>query len=176
MIDFIKKIWNKIRSLAFNKKEINKPEIRMKIIKPEIIVIHHSLTADSGTVSWNTIRQFHTVDLGWDDIGYNSGCELVNNEFEILIGRMLNEQGAHCRGHNHNSYGHCIVGNYDKDEISPESWMLNLKWIRSLCDVLNLTEDYVLGHRELDSSKSCPGNNFNLDSFRIELKALKITQ
>jgi len=148
----------------------------MKIIKPKFIVLHHSLTADSGTVSWDVIRKYHTEINKWDDIGYNSGCELINNELEILIGRMLNEQGAHCRGHNHNTYGHCIVGNYDIDEVPPEMWMLNLKWVRSLCDVFDIPEENVLGHREFDSSKTCPGEKFNLEGFRLELKVLKTTQ
>jgi len=175
-----KKIWNKFLRWAFNKKE-QKPLVlskgnKMRIIKPKFIILHHSLTKDGKTVSANAIRKYHTEVMGWDDVGYNSISELVNDEYEILIGRMLNEQGAHCRGHNHNTYGHCIVGNYDIDEVPPEMWMLNLKWVRSLCDVFDIPEENVLGHREFDSSKTCPGEKFNLKGFRLELKVLKTTQ
>ena len=137
-------------------------------IRPERIILHHSLTADGQTVSWSAIRRYHTQLLGWADIGYHFGIELVGMHHEILTGRMLNEQGAHCRGHNGNSIGICFVGNYDKMHPPEEMWELGLRLVASLCDVLKIPLRSITGHRD-HSNKSCPGHMFDLDKFIRQL-------
>lgn len=137
-------------------------------MRPNRIILHHSLTKDGKLVSWGAIRRYHTYTLGWRDIGYHFGIELVEMHYEILIGRMLNEQGAHTRGQNENSIGICFVGNYDLEFPFPEMWDLGLRLVGSLCEVLKIPFRSVTGHRD-HSSKSCPGENFDLDKFVRQL-------
>lgn len=137
---------------------------------PRNIIIHHSLTKDGKTVSWNDIRRYH-LSLGWRTIGYHYGIELVNNDYEIFVGRMMNESGAHCkqRGMNYKSLGICCIGNFDEDSVPKKQWQLCLTLVRSLVDVLRLSVDNIYGHNAFAYYKSCPGNNWSMSKFRNSL-------
>ena len=56
---------------------------------PRRIIIHHSATKDGRTFSWSAIRRYHVHTLGWTDIGYHAGIELIGDDFECLFGRAL---------------------------------------------------------------------------------------
>jgi len=137
---------------------------------PKNVIIHHSLTKDGKTVSWNAIRKYH-ISLGWKTIGYHYGIELVDDDYEILVGRMMNEFGAHCTQQNMNyqSLGICCIGNFDVDPVPPKQWQLCLALVRSLVDVLRLSVDNIYGHNQFANYKSCPGKNWSMDKFREEL-------
>lgn len=135
---------------------------------PSEIILHHSLTKDSKTVSWSAIRRYHVDEKGWVDIGYHFGIELVGDAYEILSGRMLNEPGAHTIGHNNTAIGICFVGNFDHELVPPLQWHKGVKLVRSLCEVFEIPTNQVYGHRDF-ADKTCPGVMFNLDAFREEL-------
>ena len=138
-------------------------------MKPTHIILHHSATADGKTLSWDDIRRYHREVNEWRDIGYQLGIELVENETVILMGRMLDEQGAHCLGMNDRSIGICFVGNFDLVEPPKDSWDAGLRLVRSLCRVFNIPHENVRGHRDY-ARKTCPGLLFDLDKFRNALK------
>ena len=135
---------------------------------PNHIILHHSLTKDGQTVSWGAIRRYHVETNGWADIGYQLGLELIGDHYEILIGRMLDQVGAHTIGHNLDSIGICFVGNFDLAPPPPDQWALGVRLCHSLCHIFNISPDHIYGHRDF-APKSCPGTMFDLGRFRSEV-------
>lgn len=139
---------------------------------PKRVIVHHSLTKDSGTVSWGAIRKYHTQVKKWrGGIGYHVGVELVmsggETYYEILMGRMWNRTGAHVRGHNRNSLGICFIGNYDK--IAPKKEMLEAgaRVIALWLKLYGLTVDDIYSHHNFNINKSCPGELFDMEQLRM---------
>jgi len=159
----------------------------------EKIIIHHSLTKDSKTVSWQAIRRYHMswaycgnivsqqeadelikdgkrVKRPWTNIGYHYGIELINDTYEIFVGRQLNQIGAHTRGNNQGALGICIVGNYDIDEVTDDILKITTKLVKSHMTIFNISANNIFGHNEFDTNKTCPGSNFNMEAFRNKLR------
>ena len=142
------------------------------------IMLHHSLTEDGQTVSWQAIRRWHTGEhpdspyraRPMRDIGYHFGVELVGQEHEILMGRPLDLAGAHCRAANAFALGVCLVGNFDLARPAPGQWRKALDLVRGLLLALDIPARNVLGHCDFDP-KSCPGKLFDLNRFRQEIYA-----
>jgi len=145
----------------------------MKIFTPSYIILHHSFTKDSKTVSWQPIREYH-LSLGWQDIGYHYGIEMVNDKFEILVGRFEGTVGAHTKGLNGLSIGICCVGNFDNEPPDMAQWNILLELCENICRRYNLPVQNVKGHREYAPYKSCPGNAFDLTAFRNQLQDILI--
>lgn len=139
------------------------------MIKPQYIILHHSLTKDGHTVSWGAIRRYHMVDMGWRDIGYHYGIEDVDGHMEILMGRLPGETGAHCPGMNQRSIGICCVGNFDAAPPPDDQWQLCLNLTRALMALHEIPADRVLGHREAMERRTCPGRFWDLKLFRSML-------
>ena len=104
------------------------------------------------------------IEPPWLDIGYHFGIEKINDIYEILIGRLWNQTGAHTIGHN-NDIGICCVGNYDVEEPDPNMLFKLMKLTTTLCDTLGISLNNVVGHRNF-ADKTCPGNRFNVELFR----------
>ena len=143
-------------------------------MKPEKIIIHHSATKDSGTVSWNAIRRFHVIECAWGDIGYHAGIEHIADagdpagSFEIMLGRMFDEPGAHTKGENQRSIGVCFVGSFDEAKVPAGQWAQGVKLVRWIMREFGIPADQVRGHRDF-ANKTCPGKLFDMELFRAEL-------
>ncbi len=134
--------------------------------RPNKIIIHHSATKDSGTVSWGAIRRYHRSVRGWTDVGYHAGCEDINGQYECLYGRPWHIEGAHTQGHNRDSLGFCFVGDYDV--VEPEMAMMLEAVVRVIAPwalQFDIGHNNVRGHNEF-SSKTCPGALFPMDLLR----------
>lgn len=135
-------------------------------MKPIEIFIHHSLTKDSGTVSWGAIRRWHVEHLKWDDIGYHAGVELVYTEYEMFMGRMWDRTGAHTRGHNDKSLGFIFVGNYDFEPPPTRMLEVGAKVISFWMRLYNISKEKVFRHSDFASYKSCPGKEFDIEDLK----------
>ena len=128
------------------------------------IVLHHSLTADSKTVSWQAIRRYHMDAMGWSDIGYHYGIELVSDRHEVLVGRPEHLAAAAVREQDMNRLGlHvCLVGNFD---IAPPTEVMLEVAAKSI--LLPLMRRHgiplvrVVGHHLYAPYKTCPGSLFD---------------
>jgi len=170
------------------------------------IMLHHSLTADGQTVSWQAIRRWHMGLIGngnknspdynpylekpMKDIAYHFGIELVgspiigNKEllrtrppqdareifeggYEILVGRPLDQEGAHCshQGMNQKALGICFIGNFDETPVPLEQWNKGVIFVASLAKLLDIPTRFIVGHRDY-APKSCPGKLFEVEQFR----------
>lgn len=117
------------------------------------------------------------LEKPWSDVGYTFGIEMNDNKLALRYGRDIGVVGAHCQGFNDRSIGICLVGNYDK--AAPDEG--RLFFLANLCRQFQLEfgipKDQVLGHRETfpllgkPIAKSCPGMLFDLDLFRVRLRA-----
>lgn len=140
------------------------------------IVIHHSLTKDSGSVSWGAIERYHR-SLGWDGIGYHVGFELLSDStgaqfYAALAGRPILKDGAHCfqGGMNKVGVGVCFVGNFDEAPPSMELLRFAVPQIAGWMAALEIPVENVVPHREFAPYKTCPGKMFDMDLLRKMLR------
>jgi N-acetylmuramoyl-L-alanine amidase len=133
------------------------------------LIIHHSLTADSGTVSWSAIERYHVQTNHWSDIGYHYGVELAGTDYVALVGRSEVEVAAACKEAHMNQLGiHiCCVGNYDL--LPPRLLMLDVlvhRLVKPLMVRYGIPKANIVGHRDFAPYKTCPGKWFDLESIR----------
>jgi hypothetical protein len=142
-------------------------------LDPDSIVIHHSLTRDGATVSWGAIRKYHMDPAGpynMQDIGYHAGVELIGDHYEILLGAMPNEEGAHCKdaGMNHKALGICVVGNFDVDQVPGRQLQTLVKLVKWIMQKWEIPVSRVYRHSDF-AKKTCPGELFPWDEFKTAI-------
>jgi len=168
------------------------------------VVLHHSLTKDGQTVDFGAMERYHmshridgrAVSLGeyerrrengngivfeepWNAIGYHVVIERIHGKTCVLMGRMPDQRGAHCResGMNVMGIGICFVGNFDVEPVPPDMWHKGLEITRYFMRVYGFGPAHVLGHGEAQKQddrvgramKTCPGLLFDTDKFRAAL-------
>lgn len=119
------------------------------------IVLHHSASPRATTTTAD-IRRWHTMDRGFDDIGYHF---VIEGDGSVHSGRPLDRIPAAQKGANTNSIAICLVGNNvlaaeamgwnDAQRISAHSLIVMLR------TVLGKRLPFC-GHRDVAPSE-CPG-------------------
>jgi len=149
------------------------------------VTIHHTAgattTPSDPCAQMRSIWNYHVYSRGWADIGYNFILDHLGN---IYQGRYnadlanLDVQAAHTGGHNINTMGFSVMGNFDEAGvfIHEPTWPAIYDLITWKCSQRGIDpygsawngdgsyEDYapcILGHRDWASaSTACPGMNF----------------
>lgn len=137
------------------------------------IIIHHSGKQHH---SIENIRTIHVTINGWDDIGYHYiiGNGVSTKDGVIYKGRDIQFVGAHVKGHNTNSIGICLIGDFDNFTPTEKQLITVQKLIQKLMRLHHLEIKNVLCHREFEGvTKTCPGTLFDMNVFRNQLTLTK---
>lgn len=117
--------------------------------EPKKIIIHCSASPDNMDIGASEIDKWHR-ERGWSMIGYHS---IVRRSGEIEHGRPFHIQGAHCKGHNEDSIGICLIGERDFTDSQVKSLARHcVKLMRKF----EINHNDIYGHYEFNSKKTCP--------------------
>lgn len=125
---------------------------------PTGITIHCSDSPHGRGDDINTIRQWH-IARGFKDVGYHY---VILENGTIQQGRPENVSGAHAKGYN-NTIGICLLG---KATFTDEQFDALTGLCLELKEKYKFTNEVILGHCQLDKSKTCP--NFDVTKFKEE--------
>ena len=121
------------------------------------IIIHCSATKPDMDIGADEIGQWHKK-RGFNGIGYH---DVIRRDGANESGRDIARSGAHCKGHNHDSIGICMVGGVDENG-KPEGNFTLRQWRTLDSLVAGYQAKYpgitVHGHNEF-SNKACPSFN-----------------
>lgn len=151
----------------FNKLTIEQVKQLLKNTERKInqIHIHHTWKPDKkdykGEETIRAIWRYHTRQNGWIDIGYHFE---VDPDGTIWDGRPLDINPASIKGHNKGAVAIAIIGNFDEEQLVSPQREAVIKLIMTIQDVLGLTNEDIIFHREY-SSKTCPGKNIDKQEF-----------
>ena len=118
--------------------------------KIDLLVVHCSATPPNIDWGVDEIRDLHVNEFGWSDIGYHY---VIKRDGTREVGRTEARIGAHCKGHNANSIGICLVGGVDENGDGENNFtdyqMDELHFLLKELIEQRHPEAKVLGHRDL---------------------------
>lgn len=147
--------------------------MKLRLLPSIDLIVWHCSDLSWGTVEG--IRRYHTKFNGWLDIGYHyvmhNGYRAHGAPYNekddgyIYQGRAFMPdgrlaQGSHAKGYNLRSIGFCWVGRTP----SIRQVAAGANATKAMLQVYGLEPRHVVGHYELDSSKTCP--NYDMEAFR----------
>lgn len=103
------------------------------------------------------MRNIHTRDRRWGDIGYHY---ILDRAGRIIEGRSIAYQGAHVSRQNPHNVGVLLLGNFEKQSPSRAQLGSLQKMLRHLMLTHRVPVRRVYTHRELGPTV-CPGRNLH---------------
>ena len=129
---------------------------------PDKVILHCSASKDYpkdnkafDLIGAADIDAWHKA-RGWEGIGYHF---VIRQTGVIEHGRDLSVMGAHCKGHNKDTIGVCIIGNgdFNKEQIDALEDLYH-----DMNTEFGITWQEWFGHREFTDKKTCPNNSMEL--------------
>lgn len=112
------------------------------------IIIHCSATPEGKDFTVEDINKWHK-QRGFKKIGYHY---IIYRDGSCHVGRLENEIGAHCTGHNSYSIGVCYIGGVSKDSKTARDTRTKEQKNTLIILLKKLKEKYpnaiILGHRD----------------------------
>ena len=131
--------------------------------------------ATGGLACVRGVRRYHMAPppngRGWSDNGYHI---MVGPDGAVYLCRPISKSGGHCLGHNSQSIGISLIGNYDTGhDAPPEQWpgyRALISTVALVCRRFNIPVNRIYPHSAF-ADKSCPGTGFAMPRFRQEVQA-----
>ena len=129
------------------------------------IIIHQSASrfGDAALIDqWHKKRGFDCIGYHYVVLNDHPKSSHVNmgTDGQLQFGRPIQDIGAHCKGHNKDSIGICLIS-AGKVTKAQNKTLKHL--VESLMVQYNISSDDVYGHYEFNPKKSCPG--FDVDQW-----------
>jgi len=121
------------------------------------LAVHCSDTPDCRNHDAEDIHRWH-LERGFDGIGYNA---VIDRYGRLEMGRPAYWPGAHVLGHNHDSLGVCLIGREFYTDAQYQTLIQLLSRWQSEHENAR-----IVGHRDLDSNKTCP--NFDVQQWAAD--------
>ena len=122
----------------------------------EWLVVHCADTTPDMNIGAKEIREWHTKERGWIDIGYH---KVIRRDGTIEDGRPLWSIGAHVEGYNARSVAVCLVGGRGKDGWENNFTPAQLATLKDLLTAWGKIwpNAQIRGHRDFPNvTKKCP--------------------
>lgn len=140
-----------------------------KTDKWKYIIVHHSATDEGAALVFYKEHR----DRGWDTIGYDFVIDNGSNgrqdgQIETTPRWVKQIDGAHCKagGMNSMGIGICLVGNFNKDNVSPKQMDSLVYLVGILSDSYRIPASNIMGHGKVPGARTdCPGKKFPWNEF-----------
>lgn len=137
----------------------------MKLLKKvKKIIVHHAAAPMEVATAWR-ITDWHR-DKGLAEDGYAGYHHCIEDNGRVVGLRPEEYQGAHCFGHNHNSIGIVVSGDFRFETPTAAQFDSLIKLCADLVKKYSLRYWNIYGHRNMrflfalpTTKTECPGDN-----------------
>lgn len=120
------------------------------------IILHHTACE---VATPGDINRWHGIDNGWNGgAGYNYYVRKDGTIWEL----RGNHMGAHCLGHNDESIGIAVEGNYETEEHMPDVQLNAVVYMLKYLKPMYPNFEAIGVHGEFGKT-SCPGKHFPVE-------------